>query len=172
MNRFISVPCTLATLACLLLAASLSAGDDKGDAQAKEATSRFFKALLAKDLDGLLAVADVPWSDENNVLVKEREELRKVFRKGFDHPQFPKDAKSVSFNVVQVVKYGQVRERLRKYERKFVKFVDQVLADGDRVVIVEHGQGKDKDRTVVYVRMSGKSPRVVGVGTNWLKDAK
>lgn len=133
---------------------------DKADDQAKEAVEQFAKALVGKDVDGLMKVVDVPWCMEGKRLIKDRDELKKEFIKLLDAKDFSKDKVAIKL-VAPLPKFEEaVGKKLPDDHRKMF---EEVLGKDHRMVLIEVEQGERKGKGVIAVRLQDGKARVVGI---------
>ena len=116
---------------------------------AKEAAEQFLKAAKAKNLDGLMKIADVPWYSDG-VVVKDRDELKQGLEFSLRGTRPPPS------EVIRITTYGEIRELLKKDRREPA---DEVLVKDDLAVFV--GQ-KGKPMGVLFVRVRDGKAKVTG----------
>jgi hypothetical protein len=132
------------------------AADDppKEERLARDAATRFIKALNAKRLDELMKIADVPFWSGDEELIEDRDELRKLLKEaveGMGDRTFPTE-------VTQVLTYAEARKKIE--DAKTLALLDKLLDRTDRLV----GFGKDGGAPGVLVRIRNGKARVVGGG--------
>lgn len=138
-------------LALLLL---LAQAQDKGDVQAREAVEKFMKAIKAEDLDALMKVCDVPFFQDGQKIIKDRDELKKEFAKVFQD----KDLTQLSFEIKEVHLFDKIGAKLNEKDRELLK---EVIGKEDRVVLVDVKVGDRGDKAAIMVR--AKDGLVVGL---------
>jgi hypothetical protein len=123
--------------------------------RASETALRFAYAL--RDGDGAKAgrLCDVPFTVAGAVTVSSREELEALY----------KDARQPAQKRTPLVeRVGSLEEYARACGETAEDFVDKKNQAGVRVVYVSSKEGREIDRSVVLVRITGTQVRVVGVG--------
>src|SRR5262245_38988492 len=106
----------------LLFTASGPAGEKKPDEQAKEIVRKFFKALLAKDVNASLKLMDVPWVGLfSKDLVKDRKELKKQWAQFLKEAKFDEEPK---LEIREVLTFPKFR---KKYTKKITEDIGKAL---------------------------------------------
>jgi DNA polymerase III delta prime subunit len=141
--------------ACLIIVAAAGpavAADADTDKQAKEIYGQLFKAIKAKDLDGVMKLVDVPWFGLGKDVVKDEEEVKKRFKEFLDRI---KDTSELKVDIKEVMSYAQFREK-HKDKKDLLKLLDELkLTKEDRVLQVF--------QAAVLVRIRDGKAKVVGV---------
>jgi hypothetical protein len=128
----------------------------KEDALAEEAVKEFHKALVAKDVDGVLAVSDVPfyWAPEEPRV--DRERLRTLLKKLFRD----KDYTGAKHTIVETTTYGELAPTLDKKQKDAL---DQVALHKDRVVFVKDAASGSEKVSPSLVRVRDGKAKVIGM---------
>lgn len=129
---------------------------EKADALAEEAVKQFDKALVAKDVDGVLAVVDTPfyWGPEEPPV--DRDRLRKLLVKLFRD----KDFKGAKLTVVESTTYGELAPKLDKKDKDSL---DKLADPKDRVVLVKDAASGSEALSGTLVRVREGKARVIGL---------
>jgi hypothetical protein len=140
-------------VAALLLAAQLK--PEEPPAAVKETLDKYLKAVEAKDLEAMTALADVPWLDRGGQFVRERAGLRKAVEGVAGQLPRPQGKRKV-----ETFSYKTARPAIEdKAERKLY---DEALGDdGWLVYVVDDGGYPLADR-ILLVRPKGGKAAVVG----------
>ena len=130
------------------------------DAKARAAVEQFFKAFKAKDLEGLVKTADVPFCREGGKNIEKRDDLEKFFRKALR-------ARDPSNDTI-VIKLVTTLPKLEESDGKFTdderKVVEEVLGKDHRVVKVEWNRfGEGVHKTLIFVRLLDGKAKVAGI---------
>jgi hypothetical protein len=129
------------------------------DALAKQATEQFLKALVAKDIDAVMAVVDVPYFlDFLRGSTKDRDALRAEFVETFKE----KDYAGIQFTVVEAVTYADFVPKLAKH-KELKEALDTVVGPKDRVVAIIDSADKKQEKEYLAVRIFGGKAKVVGI---------
>jgi hypothetical protein len=155
----------LGLLAFLLTAATLwdlsrlAADDDlKPEAPSvpvKEVLDKYLKAVAAKDLKAMSALADVPWLDRDRQVVRERSELDKALQ--LVATQLPKGGRQ---RKVETFPYKKMRDRIKGEAVR--KVLDEVLGEDGWLVLVEENGYPMSMRTILIRAKGGKVAVVAG----------
>jgi hypothetical protein len=141
--------------ACLIIVAAAGpavAADADADKQAKEIYGQLFKAIKAKDLDGVMKLVDVPWFGLGKGVVKDEKEVKKRFKEFLDNL---KDTSELKVDIKEVMSYAQFREKY-KDKKDLLKLLDEMkLTKEDRVIVAS--------QAAVVVRIRDGKAKVVGV---------
>jgi hypothetical protein len=144
----ISIP----VVAALLLAAQLK--PEAAPAAVKETLDKYLKAVEAKDLDAMAALADVPWLDRGGQFVRDRAGLRKALEGVAGQLPRPRGERKV-----QTFHYKTARPGIEdKAERKLY---DDALGEDGWFAYVEDDGYPLADR-ILLVRVKGGKATVVG----------
>lgn len=148
-------------LASVLFLDQRAVADDKADAAAKETVEELFKALIAKDIDRLMKVVDVPWCImDRKQIVKDRDELKKRWQKGLDR----RDYSTTKIAVKLVAPLSKMEASLgKKLPKDSRKLLEEVLGKDHRMVLIEIEQGERKHTIVAAVRLQDGKARVVSI---------
>jgi hypothetical protein len=154
----------LILVAAALLGTPVGVGDRKKDnetdVQAKETVERFFKALKAKDIDGLMKAADVPFCREGGKNINKREDLKQFFQKALKVRDLSKDAITIKL----VTTLPELEAAEGKFTDDERRACEEALGKDHRVVKVEWTRsGKDRHRTLILVRLHKGTAKVVGL---------
>jgi dethiobiotin synthetase len=107
----------------------IAGAEDAGQRRAKEAATRFAKAINAKRVDDLMIIAGVPWWSGDSMLTRDRDQLKKLLQrslKGWSDRTFPTE-------VTEVISYSQARKKIQ--DEKTRQVLDKVLTKSDYVVV-------------------------------------
>jgi hypothetical protein len=150
---------TVTLITALLLLGPRAAASEKADTLAKEAVEQFTTALAAKNIDGLMKVADVPWCQKGSLIIKDRDELRKYWQQVLDRRDFSK----AKVKVKTVAALPKFEESLgKKLPKESRQKLEEVLGKEHRLVLLEVAQGERKHETVFAVRIQDGKAKVVG----------
>jgi hypothetical protein len=119
---------------------------------AEEVVRKFLMAAKAKDLDGLLKLADVPWYSDGNKIVKDREELRSRLKRTCVDLV---NAERVPSDVLGLLRVGEFGDPFAGNRLA----IDEVATNDDWVVIV----GENGKLGLFFVRVRAGVGKVVGV---------
>jgi hypothetical protein len=129
------------------------------DALAKQAAEQFDKALLAKDVDGVMAVVDVPFCwDFLRAPIRDRDALRAEFIETFKE----KDYAGIQFTVAEAVTYADFVPKVAKH-KELKEALDTVVGPKDRVVAIIDPADKKQEKEYLAVRIIGGKAKVVGI---------
>lgn len=128
---------------------AVSGQESKEVQLAEQAAIRFVEARNAKDVDGMMKAADVPFCGGDKV-IKDQAELKKLLTGAIE--KSPKDEK-LSSEVKAVLMWGQIRGAIDAGD--VVSRIDSVLRRSDFLVCVGEGHG-------FYVRLRDGKAMVVG----------
>jgi len=158
-QRLILLAVCFALLTCLIHVIPIAAGpDEKTDDLAMKVTSKFLKAIIAKDREGLMMVCDVPWYDDAaRKIISKIDDLRKDWQKKLEKI----DRSKSTFRIKEILTYEAARKT--PDEQRVGKLLDQVLDKQDRVVMVELREGKERFQVTVLVRLRKGMAKVVGM---------
>lgn len=149
----------------VLLTALLFAADAKAEAPpapVKKVVDGYLKALAARDLDAMAALADVPWLDRDRHLVRDWSGLRKALERTL--AQMPK---TKGKQEVKTLSYKTARGHLQRLvEDKSIKpddlkLLDELLGDDGWVVAVSQ-EGYLLSQRTILIRVKGGKIAVVG----------
>jgi hypothetical protein len=164
--------CWLALAAAGLLVAAGGAGAeqpaDKNVELAKKAVDAFAKGVIAKDINALMKVVDVPWCDNLNLetskLILKSEELKKRLEKLIGGSS--KIPEKVVLEFKTVLTYEKVLEKFGKaLSAEERKVLDEVLKKTDYVMHVEIRSPEGEVLTAMsfLVGIRGGQAKVVGL---------
>jgi hypothetical protein len=155
----------LSLLAFLLIAGGLchpnrlSADDDLKPealpAPVKAVLDKYLKAIAAKDLKAMTALADVPWLDRDRQVVRNRAGLGKAVQRVA--AQLPEDQGK---RKVESFPYKNIRERIKDDTER--KLLDQILGDNGWLVSVEEDGYPLSERTILIRVKNDKAAVVAG----------
>jgi hypothetical protein len=142
----------------LITALLFAPGDDPKPepppAPVKEVLDAYLKAVAAKDLGAMAALADVPWLDRDRKVVRDRAGLREALKRVA--AQLPPDKGN---RKVESHPYKKVRGRVEdKAERKLL---DELL-NGDGWLVSVEEDGYPLSERIILVRVKGGKAAVVG----------
>jgi hypothetical protein len=154
----------LGFLAFLLIAGTLPdlnrlAADDNPKSEAppvpvKEVLDKYLKAVAAKDLKAMSALADVPWLDRDRQVVREQSELDKALQ--LVATQLPKGRQRKA----KTFPYKKMRDRIEGEAVR--KVLDEVLGEDGWLVLVEEEGYPMSMRTILIRAKGGKVAVVAG----------
>jgi hypothetical protein len=153
---------------CLVCSSSRSKAAQTGDfdlKQAKKACETFVHAVIARDLDGLVKITEVPWYehfDKSRVILKRDDldkELKKLTTKAQAPPKVVLEFKDTLTYELVLEKFGA---NLPAEERKLL---DQVLKKTDYVleVVINSPEGENLAEVVMLVGLRDGKAKVVGL---------
>jgi hypothetical protein len=155
----------LGLLAFLLIAEGLwhhhrvSADDDPKPeappAPVKEVLDKYLKALAAKDLKAMTALADVPWLDRDRQVVRNRTDLGKALERMAT--QLPKGEGQ---RKVETFPYKKMRDQIKDVAER--KVLDEMLGEDGWLVTVEEDGYPLSLRTILIRGKVGKAAVVGG----------
>jgi hypothetical protein len=140
----------------ILLASFLAAAEPKSEpppAPVKQALDGYLKAVAAKDLRAMAALADVPWLDRDRQVVRDREGLAKALERVVGQLPAVKGERKVV-----AVSYKKNRDQLKDEAER--KRFDEVLGDDGYLVVVED-EGDLFSTRYLLVRVKGEKVAVV-----------
>jgi hypothetical protein len=155
---------TRCLLALLLVAVAqwhpnqLSADDPKPEAPpapVKTVLDKYLKAIAAKNVKAMTALADVPWLDRDRQVVRDRTKLGKALQRVAS--QLPK---SEGQRKVETFPYKKMRERIKDKDER--KLFDGVLGEDGWMVLVEEDGYPLSLRTILIRVKDGKAAVVAG----------
>jgi hypothetical protein len=151
-------------VAAMLIGTAVAAGaqgegKDK-DALARKVVEQFCKAFSAKDLDGMMNEADVPFCREGGNNIEKRDDLKEFLRKALEVRDPSKD--TITIKLVTTL------PELEKSEGKFTdaerKAMEAVLGKDHRVVKIEWNRpGERKHPSLILIRIQKDKAKVVGL---------
>lgn len=144
---------TVPLLAALLLSPAADVESEKLPAAVQKVLDAYLKAVAAKDVNAMAALADIPWLDRD----------RKVIR---DRPGLPKALERVEKRLaadngdrkVEAISYKKVRDRIEKEAER--KLFDDVLGDNGWIISVEE-DGQPLSMRNILIRVKNDKPAVV-----------
>jgi hypothetical protein len=129
---------------------------------AQGVTAKFYDAFDQRDLEGLLALVDVPWYHDGKAVLHDKAEIHAEFKSLLEKRRDVKIRKIP--DIKAVLPYSAVRERTDPNERKWL---DQVIQDQDLLVLVmlkpEAGKIGTIENVVALVKIRGGIAKVVGL---------
>lgn len=126
------------------------------DLLAEEAVKQFDKALVGKDVDGVLALVDTPfyWGPEEPPV--DRDRLQKLLIQLFRD----KDYAGAKLTIVETTTYGQLAPSLDKKQKDSL---DKVADPKDRVVFVQDAASGSKSTSGNLIRVRDGKAKVIGI---------
>jgi hypothetical protein len=115
--------------------APIKATVQSSDEQATAVASRFLLAFKARDVNGMLALADAPWYEEreNPIIVTHVDLLREHFQRAVDRLT---NSGGLAAEPTKVLTYGPARRQLKgSHHEKYLIAQDHVFRWDDRIVI-------------------------------------
>jgi hypothetical protein len=142
------------------MAALLLTGDDEPKPEpppaiVKEVLDKYLKAITAKDLKAMTALADVPWLDRDRRVIRDRTSLGKALE--LVAGQLPKDQGQ---RKVESFPYKKLRDRVK--DEAELKVLDKVLGDDGWMISVEEDGYPLSERTILVRVTDGKAAVVAG----------
>jgi hypothetical protein len=143
----------------LLMATLLSVPADELKPEApppnvKKALDEYLKAVAAKDLDAMAALAAVPWLDRDRKVIRDRDGLRKALERVV--AQLPADQGGRKIEAVSVKKY---RENVKDEAER--KLLDDVIGEAGFLILVEDRGGDLLSERIILVRTKGDKAEIV-----------
>lgn len=140
-----------------LVSTMLAQGAESADELAKKLAGDFLDAFKSNKPEAAMKIASTPFYLKNRELIKDKAELGKHFAE-----EFKKNAGKVNdltYSVKEIHSFENIKEQVAEDKEK----VNEVLKDGDRVVLLEVKIG-DKEMTVaIAVALRQGKASVVGV---------
>jgi hypothetical protein len=145
---------TLPLLATLLAVLAASSEPDDPPAVVKEAANAYLKAIAAKDVAAITALAGVPWLDRDQRVVREKAALRQAVERALG--QMPDDGGK---RKVDFIAYTKVRNDLKEADKKLI---EEVLGEDGWIVKIEP-ENRHLSESVILLRVKeGKASVVAG----------
>jgi hypothetical protein len=119
-------------------------------APVKAVLDKYLKAVAAKDLEAMTALADVPWLDFHRQVVRDRAKLGKALERVAT--QLPKDQ---GHRKVEAFSYKKMRGRIKDEAER--KLLDDALGDDGWLVLVEEDGYPLSMRTILIQVKGGKA---------------
>jgi hypothetical protein len=138
------------------LLTSLSSGAETAEEQAKAAVAVFIKAVKARDVDGVMKIADVPWFTDEKKLIKNRDDLKAYVSKKLEGL---KDPDQIPVNIRRVQTWEKFDQK-KKLDADEQKLVNEALGKNGLIVVVGRG---DEDAGFLLIRVDAGKAKVVGV---------
>lgn len=143
----------------VLLSATLfaSAEDPKPEtppAAVKTVLDKYLKAVAAKDLKAMTALADVPWLDRDRHIVRDQTKLGQALQRVA--AQLPKDQGK---RKVEAFLYKKLRDRIKDEAER--KLFGEILGDDGWLISVEE-EGYPLSERTILIRMKNDKAAVVG----------
>lgn len=157
-SKYGAVKCILAAIvgfSGLFLPTRIIAQESSAKQKAKDVVGQFLKALQAKDVEQMLKFADVPWLAENQQVVKDAKELRKLWRGRLEKPKASKE----EFNVVNALPYSQVKGWIKEEPSR--KLLDQIMGEKGWVAYINIKNPPFSARYVLVRERAGNT-KVIG----------
>ena len=130
---------------------------ESADELAKKTAGDFLDAFKSNKIEAAMKIASTPFYLKNRDLIKDKAELEKHFSE-----EFKKNAGKVNdltHSVKEIHAFENIKEKINEDKEK----INEVLKDGDRVVLLEVKIG-DKEMTVaIAVALRQGKASVVGV---------
>jgi hypothetical protein len=123
------LPCAGLLLVLLLHVPERAAGVQDLD-KTQDLATKFVAALKAKDLDGLVKLAGLPWLTEDRKIIKDEPELRTYLQQQIDKT----DVGKLKLQAAQSLAFPELRKEVKTEADK--KLLDQVMKNDDRVVVL------------------------------------
>jgi hypothetical protein len=124
-------------------------------APVKEVLDKYLKAVTAKDLKAMAALAEVPWLDRDRQVLRDRTGLDKALERVAS--QLPRDEGQ---RKVETFPYKKMRIRIKDESES--KLLDSVLGDDGWLAIVEEEGYPLSMRTILIQVKDGKAAVVAG----------
>jgi hypothetical protein len=124
-------------------------------AAVKEVLDRYLKAVAAKDLKTMTALAEVPWLDRDRQVVRDRTGLGKALERVAT--QLPKDQGQ---RKVETFPYQKMRDRIKDEAER--KLLDEVVGEDGWLALVEEDGYPLSMRTILIHVKGGKAAVVAG----------
>lgn len=124
-----------------LVSTMLVQAAENTDELAKKTAGDFLDAFKSNKIEAAMKIASTPFYLKNRDLIKDKAELEKHFSE-----EFKKNAGKVNdltHSVKEIHSFENIKEKINEDKEK----IDEVLKDGDRVVLLEVKIG-DKEMTV------------------------
>jgi len=141
----------------LLVSTMLAHAVESVDELAKKTAGDFLEAFKSNKTEAAIKLAGTPFYVKNRDLIKDKAELEKHLNE-----EFKKNAGKVNdltHSVKEILAFENIKEKVTEDKEK----INEVLKDGDRVVLMEVKIG-DKEMTVaVAVALRQGKAFVVGV---------
>lgn len=141
----------------VLLVSTLMVQAESADELAKKTAGDFLEAFKSNKIEVAMKIAGTPFYLKNRDLIKDKVELEKHFTE-----EFKKNAGKVNdltHSVKEIHAFENIKEQVTEDKEK----VNEVLKDGDRVVLLEVKIG-DKEMTIaIAVALRQGKASVVGV---------
>ena len=147
----------------LVLASSMCLGltplpaKDAPEEEARHLVGSFMQALKASDLDGLLAVVDVPWFHDGKRILNDRADLKAEFKQLLEKK---KDLSALTFDIKQLTPYRTLRPKTNVEERKLL---DEVITPDDYVALLRVEVKTKVEHVVLAIRRRDCVVKIVGI---------
>lgn len=125
------------------------------ETELKEFATNVVAALLKKDIDGFLAMAEVPFHQPGAYFSENKSDLRQWITKALNNG--PLNEKANEVKKVETFKSAKAR-----FSASEVGSISRVLADSDFVVEVATAFGGQKYLLALLVKLKDGKPRVAG----------
>jgi hypothetical protein len=120
----------------------------------KEVLDKYLKAVAAKDLEAMTAVAALPWLDRDRQVVRDRARFAKAVQRVA--AQLPRDKGK---RKVESIPYKKIRSRLEDESER--KLFDEIVGENGWLVLVEEDGYPLSERTIL-IRVKDDKVAVVG----------
>jgi hypothetical protein len=140
---------------CVLLAVSVvaDAKDKKEEERLKAFVTDFLRRVKKADLDGILAMSDVPWLDGKQGIITDRQKLKDLIR---ERLKAGTDVDGLELG--NVLRFSDLRENLR--DKIGAKKLEQVVGKNGLIILLLRRE--PIGMRYLLVRRRGDAPRVVG----------
>ena len=152
-----------ACLVVIQMAGPAAADEEDADKLSKEIHGQLYRAIKAKDVDGMMKLVDVPWfgldktvikdGQVAKAVVKDKKDLKRRFKEFLDSIG---DTSELNPEIKEVWSCSQYRDEL-KNKPDALKLLDELKMTGkDRVI---------RDNTLGYflVRIRDRKAKIVGI---------
>lgn len=151
--------CIVGGMTILFLVCSAKADADKDDAIARDVVERLFKAVLARDVEGLMKLIDVPWCHDAREIIMDKEKLREEFSKAFKRER---DSSKDKVHIRMIATLAKFREAKKAPPTRGAS-LGEVLGKNHRVVFIEVEHDGRFQPVWIGVRLEKGKGKVVGM---------
>lgn len=137
-----------------------AADPDKRDAVARELAQAFCKGVLARDLDAVMRVVDVPWCSDAREIIEDKDTVREEFRKNFAEDK-PRDFSGAKVHIRKIATLAEFRKQNKAPPVRKVS-LGEVLGKNDRIVFLEIENAGRFQPVWLGIRFNDKKGKVVG----------
>jgi molybdopterin converting factor small subunit len=130
---------------------------ESADDLAKKTAGEFLDAFKSNKIEAAMKIAGTPFYLKNRDLIKDKAELEKHFAE-----EFKKNAGKVndlSHSVKEIHSFESIKDQINEDKEK----INEVLKDGDRVVLLEVKIGEKEMKVAIAVALRQGKASVVGV---------